>query len=119
MTRFRKFRRIWRLLLVIATDLPGVVQRFDAKKDGGLSEFLFDAKQLIVLGDPVSPRGRSGLDLSDTGGNGEVCDESVLGFAAAVGDDAGVAIAAGKLNRFERLADRADLVDLDKNRIGN
>ncbi len=45
--------------------------------------------------------------------------QGVFGLAAAVADDAGVAEAAGQLDGFEGLADRADLVDLDEDGVGD
>src|ERR1043165_7534089 len=64
-------------------------------------------------------RGAAVLDLSDVGGDGEVGDEGVFGLAGAVRDDGGAPGAARKLDAVERLGERADLVDLDENRVGD
>jgi hypothetical protein len=38
------------------------------------AEFLLDADQLVVLGEPVGTRQRAGLDLSAIGGDGQIGD---------------------------------------------
>ena len=43
----------------------------------------------------------------------------VFGLARAVADDGGVAGALGHLDGGEGLGQRADLVDLDQDRVGN
>src|SRR5438132_136786 len=45
------------------------------------AEFLFDAKQLVVLRDPIAAAGRTGLDHPAVAGDGEVRDERVLRLA--------------------------------------
>ena len=50
----------------------------------GRPEILFDAQQLIVLGDAIGAAGRSGLDLAGVGGHGQIGDECVFGFAGPV-----------------------------------
>src|SRR3954453_23157053 len=47
-------------------------------------ELLLDAQQLVVLGDPLGPSGRPGLDLAAVGRDREVGDRGVLGLAGAV-----------------------------------
>ena len=56
-----------------------------------LPKLLFNAQQLVVLGDAVRTAGRAGLDLARTRGHCEVGDKRVLRLAGAMGDDAGVA----------------------------
>ena len=85
----------------------------------GLAELLLDAQQLVVLGDPVAAGRRAGLDLAAVGGDGEVGDGGVLGLARAVRHHRGVAAAVRQLDRVERLGERADLVDLDEDRVGD
>src|SRR5450432_4604552 len=41
----------------------------------GIRELLLDPQELVVLGDPLAPRRRAGLDLAGVGGDGEVGDE--------------------------------------------
>ncbi len=52
-------------------------------------------------------------------GDGQVGDGRVFGLAAAVAGDAGVAVAVGQLDRVDRLGQRADLVDLDQDAVGD
>ena len=61
-----------------------VVEGFDAKEDRAAAQLFFDAEKLVVLGDAVGAADRAGLDLANAGGDGEVGDEGVLGFARAV-----------------------------------
>src|SRR5688572_19625714 len=49
-----------------------------------LGQLLFDAQQLVVLGDAVGPAQRAGLDLGGGGGHGDVGDGRVLGLAGAM-----------------------------------
>src|SRR5579862_8332014 len=78
-----------------------------------------DAQELVVLRDAVGAARRAGLDLAGVGGNCEVGDEGVLRLAAAVRDDALVPVPAGQLHRLECLAHRADLVQLDEDRVAH
>ena len=64
-------------------------------------------------------RGRAGLDLAGVRRDGEVGDEGVLGLARAVRDDRGVAGVLRRADGVERLGERADLVDLDEDRVGD
>ena len=62
---------------------------------------------------------RAGLDLRRGGGHREVGDGGVLGLAGAVRDDRGVAAPLGHGDRLQGLGQRADLVDLDQDRVGD
>jgi len=73
------------------TGLTLFSQRRAAIKAGGGAEFLFDAKELIVFGDAVGAAGGAGFDLAGGGGDGEIGDEGVLGFAGTMRDDGIVA----------------------------
>src|SRR5437660_562675 len=53
----------------------------------GVVEFLFDAQELVVLGDALGAGRGTGLDLARVGGNGDVSNGGVLGFAGAVRGD--------------------------------
>ena len=46
---------------------------------------------MVVFGDAVGAGCAAGFDLAGAGAYGEVGDEGVFGFAAAVTDDRGVA----------------------------
>ena len=76
-----------------------------------------DSQELVVLADPVGPAGRACLDLAYTGGYCQVGDGGVFCFAAAMAYYGCVTIVAGEVDRFERLGQGPDLVDLYKYRI--
>src|SRR6516225_1058352 len=82
-----------------------------------LTEVLFEAQQLIVLGDAVRAADRACLDLAGVGGHGNVGDGRVLGFAAAVADDRSEVVAPRQFDGVERLGQRADLVHLDQDAV--
>src|SRR5262249_50240480 len=84
---------------------------------GCASRILFDAQELVVLGDAVRAAGRAGLDLPRVRRHGDVGDGGVLGLAAAMADDRRVMVAPGQLDRFQRFGQRADLVYLDENAV--
>jgi hypothetical protein len=62
---------------------------------------------------------RAGLDLPAIRRDREIGDRRVLGLAGAVRHDAGVAGAVRHIDRGERLRQRADLVDLDQDRVAD
>src|SRR5450759_3437176 len=82
------------------------------------AQLLLDPQQLIVLGDAVRARQRSGFDLAAIGGDREIGDGGVLGLAGTVRHHGGVAGLVGHFDRIKRLRQRADLVDLDQNGVG-
>src|SRR3954453_17071237 len=81
------------------------------------AELLLDAQQLVVLGGAVGARERAGLDLPAIGGDGEIGDGGIFRLAGTGGHHGGVAGLVGHLDRSERLRQRADLVDLDQDRV--
>src|SRR5437763_86070 len=109
----RRFRRLLtRVLRLLALDGS------PAQKLRRFSQFFLDAQQLVVLGDAVGAAGGAGLDLAGPEADREVGDEGVLGLARPVRDDGRVAVATRELDRRDSLRDRADLVQLDQNRVG-
>src|SRR4029453_1436734 len=80
-------------------------------------ELLFDAEELVVLGDPVAAAGRARLDLTGVRRDGEIGDRRVLGLAGAMRDHRRVAGRSCGGNRLERLGQRPDLVDLDQDGV--
>src|SRR5581483_10144618 len=72
--------------------LTPIIQRLDSHEPRRVSQALFDAQQLVVLGGAVGARGRAGLDLSRARADGEVGDERVFRFARAMRDHAGVLV---------------------------
>src|SRR5690606_40689322 len=59
-------------------------ERAAAGVPGRVVELLLDPQELVVLGDPLRPRRRAGLDLAAPGRHREVRDGGVLGLAGAV-----------------------------------
>src|SRR4029453_12621909 len=84
----------------------------------GVVEFFFDAQELIVLGDALGAGRGTGLDLARVGGNGDVSNGGVLGFAGAVRGDGGVTGTLGQGNGVQGLGQGTDLVDLDQQGVG-
>ena len=84
-----------------------------------MAQLFFDAEELVVFGDAVGTAGGAGFDLAGAGAYGEVGDEGVFGFAGAVADDRGVAVATSQLDGVEGLGDGADLVDFDEDGVGD
>src|SRR5256885_6115834 len=83
------------------------------------AKFFLDAEKLIVFGDAVSAGSGTGLDLARSGGDGEVGDKGVFGFAAAVRNDGVVSGFARKFDGVNGFRNAADLIELDENRVGN
>src|SRR5690606_28938855 len=78
-----------------------------------------DAKHSVVLGDSFAAGRCSGLELSATGGDGEVGDEGVGGLSGAVGDHLRVDGLAADGEGVESFGDGADLVDLDQGGVAD
>ena len=74
--------------------------------------WLYFAMRSVRLAEPV-------LIWPARGGHRQVGDEGVFGFAGAVRHDVGVVGVGGHLHRLQRFGQRADLVHLDQNRIGD
>src|SRR5215208_4662879 len=91
---------------------PPRIEGRQAGVDGGASQGLFYAEELVVLRHALAAGRRAGLDLARVHGHGEVGDRRVLGLAAAVADHRGVTGLVRELHRLESLRERADLVDL-------
>ena len=66
------------------------------------AEFVFDAQQLVVLGDALRAAEGAGFDLASAGGHSQIGNGGVFGLAAAVANHAGVAIAAAQIDRLQR-----------------
>ena len=52
--------------------------------NGEITEFLFDAEELVVLSHTVGAAERTGLDLTRVGSHGDVSDGSIFSFARTV-----------------------------------
>ena len=83
-----------------------------------VSQLLFDAHQLVILGRAVAAAHGAGLDLSGIDGHGDIGDGGVFGLARTVADDGGVAVATCQLDGVEGLGERAYLIDLYQYAIG-
>src|SRR5262245_36842634 len=82
-----------------------------------VTELIADAQQLVVFRDAIAARRRASLDLACVGCDREVRDEAVLALARAVRNDRGVARMLRGAHGFEGFGQRADLVDLDEDRV--
>ena len=83
----------------------------------GAAKLLLDAEKLVVLGDALAAAGGAGLDLAGVQRNGQVGNRGVLGLAGAVGRNGGVTGLVRHLDGLQRLGNRADLVQLDEDRV--
>src|SRR5690554_1468459 len=102
-----------------APSLAKAAKNVDSGIIGDLVELFFDAQKLVIFGDSIRARQASGLDLTGTGGDRKAGDEGIFGLAGAMADYAGIAGARRQIDGIERLGDRADLVDLDENGVGD
>ena len=82
------------------------------------SELTLDPQQPIVLGDPLGAARGTRLDLTRSGGHGQIRDERVLRLSGAVRDHDPETGRLGQADGIQRLDDRTDLVQLDQNRVG-
>ena len=99
----------------VKASLPPVAAIFRTRRPCPIG---LDLQEPVVFGDPLAAAGRAGLDLAAAHGHGEVGQEGVLGLAGAVRDHVAPAGLLAHLNRFDRLGDRADLVELDEHGVG-
>src|SRR5437762_327992 len=81
------------------------------------TQLLLDSQQLVVLGDTIRATGGARLYLSRAGGNGEIGNECVFRLARTVRDDRLVTVRFRHLDRLEGFGERADLIELDQNRV--
>ena len=103
---------------IASTDHRDLTEDSSAGVAGRRPKFRFDAHQLIVFGGAVAAGQAAGLDLPAVGSDGEIGDGGVFGLAGAVADDGAPAGAMRDFDRFKRLGQGADLVELDQYRIG-
>src|SRR5690606_20956945 len=101
---------------------PSALQRHEGIAAGiaGVgAQGLLDAQQLVVLGHAVAAAQRAGLDLGGGGGHCDVGDGGVLGLAGTVRDHRGIAGRVRHGDGLQRLAQGADLVDLDEDGVAD
>src|SRR5258708_27795661 len=115
---------IWRLDEYLSSESPSHEASRDSASSqhaspgiaGGAAELLLDADELVVFGQAVGARQRSGFDLTAIGGDGEVGDCRILGLARAMRDHRRIGGALRHLDGLQRLREGADLVELDQDR---
>ncbi len=90
-----------------------------AREFCGGTELFFDAKKLVVFCDAIGPGSGACFDLARASGDGEIGDESVFGFAAAMRNDGVVPGFAGEFDGVNGLRDATDLIELDEDCVGN
>src|SRR5579872_3567319 len=100
-------------------DLPVIIQGLESQEPRRSPKFFFNPQQLVVLGNAVRTRCRSRLDLSRSRGHGQIRNERIFSFAGPVRNHRGISVPSRQVDGVERFADRADLVDLDQNRIAH
>src|ERR1700746_724014 len=69
-----------------------------AVRAGGRAKFFLDAEELVVLRNAVGARTRAGLDLAGSGGDRQVSDKRVFGFAGTMRNDR---VVAGLASEFD------------------
>src|SRR3990172_2710511 len=93
-TAFPSFSSRWPQpsMMISATNgrfISDIIEHSSPVKTGRRSKFLFDPQQLVVLRDPVGPRGGAGLDLARRQPHDQVGDRAVLGLAGPMGHHGG------------------------------
>ena len=86
--------------------------------DGLCAQLLFDADELIVLGDAVGAAHRTRLDLSRIGGDGDIGYRGVFGFARTMRGHRGISVAVGHFDGIKRLGERTYLIHFYQDGIG-
>src|SRR5690606_19856299 len=71
------------------------------------------------LGDAIGTAQGASLDLTGGSAYGQVGDGAVLGFTRTVGNNCGVTGCLSHLDGFQGLGQRADLVELDQDRVAD
>src|SRR5438128_1389698 len=71
---------------------------------GLFGKLFFNSQELVVFGDAIAAGGGAGFDLAAVGGDGEIGDGGVLGFAGAMREDRAVAVANGEVDGGESFA---------------
>ena len=80
-----------------------------------MAQLFFDAEELVVFGDAIGAGGGAGFDLAGARAYGEIGDEGVFGFAAAVANDERCSRSDGRVRWLRGLEyDGADLVDFNE-----
>jgi len=102
----------------LALSSPSIVQRLHSQKPRRAAQLFFNPQQLVVLGNPVGARGRSRLDLSAP----VATAKSAMNVSSVSPERARspTCIHCGVRDRLRpAFADRANLVELDQDRVGN
>ena len=93
------------------------LDRRASREPRAIAELFLDPEKLVVLRDAFRAGWRAGLDLPDARCDDKVGDQSILGLPGAVRDDGAVARVTRDRDRFERLGEGSDLVELDQDRV--
>src|SRR5687768_11351446 len=83
----------------------------------GATQIFFNPQQLVVLCDAIGARERACFDLAGVGCNREIGDERIFSFTGTVRNDRRAFVSLRELDAVECFRERADLVDLDQNRV--
>ena len=79
---------------------------------------MLDTQQLIVFGNAVGAAERAGLDLAGVGGDGDVRNGGIFGFAGAMADDGGVTIFLSEFHGVQGFGQGTDLIHFDEDGVG-
>ena len=82
-------------------------------------EFVLDLQKAVVFRDALAAAGRARLDLAHAGSHGKISDAGVVGLARTMRDDRAITVLTSNLDAFQRFRQRADLVQLDQNGVGD
>ena len=104
--------RVVRRAATHAGRVPAYVRRARPSSSSMRSSWLY-------LHDAIGAARRAGLDLARAGADRQVGDRRVFGLARAVRDDRRVAGVARHRDGVERFGDRADLIQLDQQRVAD
>src|SRR5512134_917011 len=99
--------------------ISDIIEYTAAVEPGRIPQLLLDPEQLVVFRHPVGARRRTRLDLPRRQADDEVGDRAVLGLSGPVGHHGGPPGALRHLDGLDRLRHRADLVQLDEDRVGH
>mmetsp|Transcript_11197 Transcript_11197/g.30124 ORF Transcript_11197/g.30124 Transcript_11197/m.30124 type:complete len:261 (-) Transcript_11197:718-1500(-) len=97
-------------------DVPRRVEVFASVRNAG-PELFFNAQQLIILRKSLGAAWRARLDLTCAKPDNQIGNETVLSLARAMADHDAPILRAAHVVGLDRLGNRADLVDLQQQRI--
>ena len=83
------------------------------------AQLTFDLEKAVVLRDALAAAGGACLDLPHSRSDRKIGDAGVVGLAGAMRDDGAIAVLPCHMDAFKRLGHGSNLIQLDKDGIGN